>query len=93
MNRKFKDLCVLVEQATLNHVTPAEAFLELSSMSANKKAKIRETMWSFLKGIDSKEYAFDQALIVLATYAAAVADNFETNANIVLLAMLTGHYK
>lgn len=89
MNRKFKDLCSLVEQATLNHIKPAQAFLELSSMSANSKTRIRETMWDFLRGIDSKEYAFEQALVVLATYAAAVADDFDTAANIVLLAMLT----
>lgn len=89
MNKKFIDLCAFVEQATLNQISPTQAYFKLSSLSTDCKTRIKEIMWEFLKNIDTREYVFGQALVILATYAAAVADDFDTDANIVLLAMLT----
>lgn len=90
MNKKLDDVCKLVGQLTLIDMPAAQINLELSRLSDARKKRIRERMWEFASTLNSNEYSPDQGFLILATYAAAIADDFNTNANTILIVMLTG---
>lgn len=89
MSKKFSDICKLVGQLTLKDMTPVQISLELSRLSSAHKKRIRERMWEFAGTLNSNEYPPTQGFLILATYAAALADDFNTNANAILVTMLT----
>ena len=89
MNKKFNDICEWAEGLTLCHMPSIQIQLELSRMSETHKKRISCTMWDLAGKIDSSEYDPNQGFVILATYAAAIADDFNTNANVILIAMFT----
>lgn len=87
MNNKFTDIYHTANCLTSSHMCPSEMDAKLYRLNDAVRKRISNKMRKVVSKIDPKEYTPDQGSVIMAAYAAAVADDFGTEPNIVLLAM------